>query len=257
MKIIILLITIFNTSISSSKSLFTNKTNEIKALKSIYVVTDTTMVELISKSKYGLNEDYNLKLGKQLFNVIEKTLKNKTNADFTHSLNTIGLKNQENVYFLDYKDHSKKLYLPLIDKENLFPKSEQFLIETNQIADKAYDSSNPSFGMHKKYQKKMLKNQFLTIKKLGLEDGEAVLILLTSGVKVPTKTTIKGAVVSSILTLGMLTIAKVSVTNMNILLISNKGELIWAGKVLRQGTFGSNWKQTLLFKKTLKGFPKI
>ena len=93
------------------------------------------------------------------------------------------------------------------------------------------------------------------VKNIGLEDNEAVFILLTTGTKVPTKTTVKGAVVSTVLTLGLLTVAKVSVTNMNAVLISNNGDLLWAGKILRKAPINKEWKQTAIFKKTLKGFP--
>ncbi|MCF6287966.1 MAG: hypothetical protein L3J53_01855 [Proteobacteria bacterium] len=130
-----------------------------------------------------------------------------------------------------------------------------FLDILDPLADTFYDSSNPSFRMHKKYQENIITKDFSSISKLNLKGDEAILVLLTTGVKVPTKTTVKGAVVSSVLTLGLFSVAKVSVTNMNLILVSNKGEILWAGKVLRQGSFGSNWKQTILFNKTLKGFP--
>lgn len=253
-KFIILFL--INTSLNiSAKSPYDNTKSELKSLETIFVITDTTLIEQISKQDYGLNKEYNFEEGKLLFKIIQKTLSKKLNAEFKHSLNTIGLKSADNTYILDSTNPKLRLFLPVIENYIEDSSMQELINIINPIADTSYDSSQPSFGMHKKYQNMMLKSDFSSIKNLKIKENEAVLLLMTSGVKVPTKTSVKGAVATSILTLGLLSVAKVSVTNMNLLLISHDGKLLWSGKVIKKGVLGKEWMQTILFKKTLKKFP--
>ncbi len=251
---VILIVLILNFSIVNAKSPFDSHKNQIKSLNTIYVLTDTMVVDDMKGSDVGLETEYNFILGRKLFKNLEYLLESSISADFVHIINSVGLYEKDNVYLLDTKDLATKIILPQIDEEVKIENQESFLKELNPLADRSFDMTRPS-RMHKKYQIKMLDKDFSRISRVGLHEGEAVLMLLTSGIKVPGKKTAGKAALVGLLTLGMYVPIEMSATNFNVVLFDHKGQLLWAGKSLKAGKGDKDKKQLKLLKKSFKGFP--
>ncbi len=254
LKLLTLCVIIFYPINGHTKRLFKENKETIKSLSNIYVLSDTTIVEDMPNNKVGLNIEYNLNFGISLFNNLQKYFKNKVPAQLIHSVNSIGLYEQDNVYIPDYRDENNHIVLPLIDKTIKKPIIDNFLIELNPLVDRSHDVSRPT-RMHNKYQKKMLEKDFDRIKRLNLNEGDAVMLLVTSGIKVPTKKTVGKAVATTLLTLGLATSIETSAINFNVVLISHDGKLLWAGKSLKTSKSISDKKLLIQLKKLFFGFP--
>ena len=254
LKLLTLCIILFLPINGNTKKLFKENKELIKSLNHIYVLSDTTIVEDMQKNKVGINIEYNFSFGVSLFKNLQKYFNNKVPAQLTHSINSIGLFEQDNVYIPDYRDENNHIILPLIDENIKKPDINFFLDELNPLVDQSYDVSRPT-RMHKKYQKSMLEKDFSQLKKLNLSEGEAVLLLITSGIKVPTKKTIGKAVATTLLTLGLVTSIETSAINFNVVLISHEGKLLWAGKSLKTSKPISDKKLLIQLKKIFFGFP--
>ena len=251
---IILIIVLFNVTSVLAKSPFDSQKDKIKSLNKIYVLTDSLIVDDLKGKNIGLNTNYNFALGKSLFKNLIFLLNHSLHAEFTHIINSVGLYEQDNVYLLDSSDLNTKIILPKFDEEVNIENQQNFLNELNPLVDRSFDMTRPA-KMHKKYQLKMLEKDFTRISRVGLKEGEAVLMLVTSGIKVPGKKTAGKAALVGILTLGMVIAIETSATNFNVVLIDNKGTLLWAGKSFKAGKGDKDKKQLKLLKKAFKGFP--
>jgi len=248
----IILLSFLSTSIA--KSPFDTHKEKIKSLKNIYVLTDTLVVDDMKGQQIGLTTEYNYILGQKLFKNLKTLLASSLNANFIHVANTVGLYEQDNVYLEDSLDLNHKIILPKIDPSVSFTRQDDFLNQLNPLADRSFDMSRPT-KMHKKYQARMLDKDFSRISRLNLDKDDAVLMLLTSGIKVPGKKTAGKAALVGILTLGMVLAIETSATNFNVVLMASDGTLLWAGKSLKAGKGDKDKKLLKLLKKSFKNFP--
>ena len=254
MKKYLIIILILNLSIVSAKTPFDKNADKIKSLSKIHVLTDTTVLEDMKGKQLGINSEYNLLLGISLFNNLKNLLQMSIDVEFVHSISSIGLYEQDNVYIPDYRDINKHINLPVLDETIDNPLRSEFLHELNPLTDRSFDVSRHT-RLHKKYQVKMLDKDFSRVQKLKLKADEAILLLITSGIKVPTSKTVGKAILTGILTLGLVSVIETSATNFNVVLLANDGTLLWAGKSLKAGKSDKDKKQLKLLRKAFKGFP--
>jgi hypothetical protein len=254
MKIIITCLILLSSFGVQSKKLFKENKEAIENLEKIYVVTDITIVEDLPDNKVGINKEYNIKFGENLFKNLKNIFRSKIQSSLIHAVNSIGLYEQSNVFIPDSLDVNKKIMLPSFNMEMKNELDNSFIEDINPLVDKSFDQGRPT-KMHKKYQKKMLENDYTKIKKLNLDKNEAVLIIISTGIKVPTKKSIGKAVASTILTLGLFTRIETSAINFNTVLISNEGKLLWAGKSLKTSKSSNDKKLIIQLQKIFFGFP--
>lgn len=254
MKIIITCLILLSSFGVQSKKLFKENKETIQNLEKIYVVTDITIVEDLPDNKVGINKEYNFKFGENLFKNLKNIFRGKIQSSFIHAVNSIGLYEQNNVFIPDYLDVNKKIILPSFNMKIKNKQDNSFIEVINPLVDKSFDQGRPT-KMHKKYQNKMLKNDYTKIKELYLEKNEAVLIIISTGIKVPTKKSVGKAVASTILTLGLFTRIETSAINFNTVLISNEGKLLWAGKSLTTSKSSNDKKLITQLQKIFFGFP--
>lgn len=254
-KILLITLLLFQFhSVHAKKDEFKNYADQIKALRTIYVVTDTTIVENVEKKKFGLHLPYNQQVGIEMFANIKDFLGKGINSNFIHALSSVGLYEKENVFIYDAEDISNHIVFPVLDKNINYPMLANFKASLDYIVDRthAWPRTRKEF---KKYRSRMLKENFSGVKNLNLTENEAVLVFITAGSKVPTKKSVGEAVASTVLTLGLFTRYSISANQLNAALISHDGELLWANSYFRGGKVTKDKKQESFLRSLFKTFP--
>lgn len=253
-KITVIIMLFAITNVQAKKSIFSKNEATVKSLESIYVLTDTTLIEDMPDKTVGLNLEYNQKLGKELFTNLLELFKGTLKAQFIHSIATVGLYESNNVYIPDYLDSSHKIILPVIDESIKNPEKDAFLHELNPLVDRSYAIVKTRKDK-KNYLETMIDKDFTRIQKLGLKQREAVLLLIATGVKIPTNKSVGQAVATTILTLGLYTGWQMSANNFNAVLISHDGQLLWSNAYFKGGKVTKDKKQESFLRHLFKTFP--
>jgi hypothetical protein len=242
--------------LSAKENAFTQYKDKVKSLKTIYVATDITVVEDMVKDTVGINLPYNQKVAKEMFANIKQLFANTLDAEFVQVTGSVGMYQPDNVYIPDYSDIDNHIVLPVLNAEIEFARKQEFIAQIDPLIDRSFaNTSTKNKKAMKKYRLKMLDKDFSRIGRLGLADDEAVLMVITTGIKVPTGKSVKQAVVTGLLTLGFYSGWQNSATQLNTILISNDGTLLWAGATFKAGKPSKDRKQESLLKKIYKGFP--
>jgi hypothetical protein len=253
-KTVVILIIISTTSVQAKKSIFDKNKAAVKSLETIYVLTDTTLIEDMPDKTVGMNLEYNQNLGKELFTNLQELFKGTIKAQFIHSIATVGLYQSDNVYIPDYLDSSHKIILPVIDESINNSNKDAFLKELNPLVDRSY-AIVKTRKEKRNYLEVMTDKDFTRIQRLGLKQGEAVLLLIATGVKIPTKKSVGQAVATTILTLGLFTGWQMSANNFNAVLISHDGQLLWTNAYFKGGKVTKDKKQESFLRHLFKTFP--
>jgi hypothetical protein len=253
-KTALILILISTTTVQAKKSVFDKNKSSVKSLETIYVLTDTTMIEDMPDKTVGMNLEYNQNLGKELFTNLVELFKGTLKAQFIHSISAVGLYESDNVYIPDYLDSSHKIMLPVIDESIKSPEREAFLHELNPLVDRSY-AIVKTRKEKRNYLEVMSDKDFTRMQSLGLKPGEAVLLLIATGVKIPTKKSVGQAVATTILTLGLFTGWQMSANNFNAVLISHDGQLLWTNAYFKGGKVTKDKKQESFLRHLFKTFP--
>ena len=253
-KAILILIIISTTTVQAKKSVFDKNKAFVKSLDTIYVLTDTTLIEDMPDKTVGMNLAYNQNLAKEIFTNLQDLFKGTLKAQFIHSIATVGLYQTDNVYIPDYMDSSHKIMLPVIDETIKNPEKDAFLYELDPLVDRSYAivKTRKEKG---NYLEVMADKDFTRMQRLGLKQGEAVLLLITTGVKIPTKKSVGQAVATTILTLGLFTKWQMSANNVNAVLISHDGQLLWTNAYFKGGKVTKDKKQESFLRSLFKTFP--
>ena len=253
-KIILILILISTTTVQAKKIVFDKNKAAVKSLETIYVLTDTTLIEDMPDKTVAINLEYNQNLGKEFFSNLLELFKGTLKAQFIHSIASVGLYESDNVYIPDYLDSSHKIILPVIDESIKNPEKDAFLHELNPLVDRSY-AIVKSRKQKRNYLEMMFDKDFTRIQRLGLKQGEAVLLLIATGVKIPTKKSVGQAVATTILTLGLYTGWQMSANNFNAVLISHDGKLLWTNAYFKGGKVTKDKKQESFLRHVFKTFP--
>ncbi len=253
-KTVLILILVSATTVHAKKSLFDKNKTLVKSLETIYVLTDTTLIEDMPDKTVGMNLEYNQNLGKELFINLMELFKGTLKTQFIHSIATVGLYESDNVYIPDYLDSSHKIMLPVIDESIKNPEKDAFLHELNPLVDRSY-AIVKTRKEKRNYLEVMSDKDFTRIQRLGLRQSEAVLLLIATGVKIPTKKSIGQAVATTILTLGLYTGWQMSANNFNAVLISHDGQLLWTSAYFKGGKVTKDKKQESFLRHLFKTFP--
>lgn len=253
-KTILILILISTTTVHAKKSVFDKNKSAVKSLETIYVLTDTTLIEDMPDKTVGMNLEYNQNLGKELFTNLQELFKGTLKAQFIHSLATVGLYESDNVYIPDYLDSNHKIMLPVIDESIINPEKEAYLYELNPLVDRSY-AIVKTRKEKRNYLEVMSDKDFTRMQRLELKPGEAVLLLIATGVKIPTKKSVGQAVATTILTLGLFTGWQMSASNFNAVLISHDGKLLWTNAYFKGGKVTKDKKQESFLRRLFKTFP--
>jgi len=226
----------------------------IKSLQTIFVLTDTTLVEDMKGKQIGLNVAYNQNLGHELFANLVEYFNHSINAKLIHSLASVGLYQPENVYFPDYQDINNQIILPVLDDTILNPDADAYRQVLNPLVDRSY-ATVKTRKERKKYLAAMSEKDFSRIQSLALQQGEAVLLIIATGIKIPTKKSVGQAVATTILTLGFVTGWQRSANQFNAVLISHDGQLLWTDAYFRGGKVSKDKRQESFIKRLFKSFP--
>jgi len=253
-KILTIILMIFLSSANAKKSHFTGNEEAIKSLQTIYVLTDTTLVEELKKNQRGLNLAYNQNLGKELFANLVKYFDGLINAELIHSVASVGLYHPENVYLPDYLDSSHKIILPVIDETIINSDVDEYIQVLNPLVDRSF-AIVKSRKERKNYLDTMFEKDFTRIQRLGLQQGESVLLIIAAGTKVPTQKSVEQGIATAILTLGLFSSWEISANQFNAVLISHDGKLLWTDAYFKSGKVTKDKKQKSFIKRLFKHFP--
>ncbi len=254
-KLLIVTVLVFQFSnIQAKKDQFKQHAEHIKSLENIYVVTDTTIFEPIDKEKSGLHLPFNQQIGREMFVNMEEQLLKRIGANFTHALSAVGLYMKENIYTIDAEDINQHITFPVLDERIDYSESLNFKTHLDYIVGRTYGWATTR-KESKQYRSQMLDKNFSQVNELNLSENEAVLILVTTGSKVPTKKAVGEAFASTVLTLGLFTRFSVSANQLNAALISHDGQLLWTNSYYLKSKIHTDFKQEAFLRRLFKTFP--
>ena len=254
-KLLTIVVLAFHFSaVQAKKDQFKQHAEHIKALETVYVVTDTTIFEPVDKERSGLHLPFNQQIGQNMFANLEEMLAKRINSRFTHALSAVGLYQKENVYTIDVEDINQHIIFPVLDEGVDYSESLNFKTHLDYIMGRTYAWPRTRKEL-KQYRSRMLEENYSAVNELNLSENEAVLILITTGSKVPTKKAVGEAVASTILTLGLFTRHSVSANQLNAALISHDGQLLWTNSYFLKSKIHTDFKQEAFLRRLFKTFP--
>lgn len=240
--------------IANSKKDFQDNKSKIESLQKIYVVTDSLVTDDLKGKDMGVEVGYNYQLNKLIFRDIQKILDGQIQAELVHAASAIGLHQPDNVYVPDSLDLNNHIILPSVDESLVFERRDDFINKLDPLFERSHKVTR-SFKDRKTYIPDMMEKSFERVAWLNLEEGEAVMLMITSGTKVPGKKSVGQGVATAVLTLGMFTSFQVSATQFNTVLISHEGELLWANAKFKTGKPAKNKNPENFMYSTLRKMP--
>lgn len=233
-KIFVVFLLLISSVSFAKKEYFEKNKSTIESLSKIYVMTDSMIVDDLKGSDVGVEVEYNYQLNELIFSDTKKILDGQVKAELVHAASAIGLHEADNVYVPDSLDLNNKIILPVVNESIGIDRRDEFIQKLDPLFERSHKITQ-SFKERRNYAPDMKEKSFERVSWLNLQEDEAVLMIIASGLKVPGKKSAGQGIATAVLTLGMFVSFEVSITQFNLVLVNHDGELLWANAKYKQG----------------------
>lgn len=248
---VILIVITFESA--AKKPSFKKNKEAIGGIKTIYVVTDSMLMEHYSKQDVGVDQSFNNDLGIQVFKATKDLLSKQIKAEFVHAASAVGLYPEGNLFTVDTRDPQNQIILPAVD-ESIGIESKMEVIEKIEPLFERMHRFPDTYKKNRTYLPDLVNKSYERVGWLNLNSDEAVLMITVSGLrKKPAGSTGK-TVASAVLTLGMGVYIELAIKYFNAALVNADGQLLWAG-VSKTGYDFTEYKLKETLYKMYKSLP--
>lgn len=229
MSLVVLLLTSF--VVEAKKVSFKSNKKAIEAIKTVYVVTDSMLMEHYNKNDVGLDPEFNFDIGKQVFKSTKAYLAKHFDAKFIHAGSAVGLYPEGLVYVMDANETDQQINLPAYDKTvGMIDEKQMIEIEKIEPLFERMHRMPETYKEKKAFVPDMLEKSYERVQWLNLQPDEAVLMVSATGLRKRPKGSTGKTVAAAVLTLGMGLYIELAPKYFHAGLVDAQGKLLWVGR---------------------------